>query len=373
MANQDLDRRTFVAGAAAFGVGAAAGLAGCGSSNGTQERQAQSASSGSAGGSASGSSSASSAESAASSGQAAPAEAGTIKTDNSTKGASKVYATSDIDPDALVRVFNALGFSATGKVAVKLSTGEPGGHNYLKPELIEGLVKQLNATIVECNTAYGGQRSSTQNHLKTAKDHGFTDIADVDIMDADGDTSLPVKGGKHLDEDLVGSHFGDYGSFVSLAHFKGHTMGGFGGALKNISIGIASAKGKGIIHSAGEGNGSINWSTPQDDFLESMAEAASAVCDALGDKICFVNVLNNLSVDCDCDSSPSEPTMDDIGIMASFDPVALDRACVDQVYLSDDSGKDALIQRIESRNGTHTLDHAEKLGMGSQEYEIVIV
>ncbi|HIT45085.1 MAG TPA: DUF362 domain-containing protein [Candidatus Aphodovivens excrementavium] len=287
---------------------------------------------------------------------------------DSAQESSTVYVTRDISPDGLQRAFDALGVAPHGNAAVKLSTGEPGGHNFLSPDLIGGLVQGLGATIVECNTAYGGARSTTEGNLQAARDHGFADIADVDIMDADGSASLPVSGGSHLTEDLVGSHFENYDWMLSLAHFKGHAMGGFGGAIKNCSIGIASREGKMLIHSAGASTSS--WGSPaQDDFLESMAEAAKAVADRLGDNICYVNVMNNLSVDCDCDSHPADPQMADIGILASTDPVALDRACVDLVYAAPDGS--ALIERMESRNGAHTLEHAEAIGLGSQTYELV--
>lgn len=286
----------------------------------------------------------------------------------------KVYIFKEINPDNLVKIYEALGREATGKVAVKISTGEPGGHNFLQPALIKDLVSKVNGTIVECNTAYGGKRSTTEEHRKAAEDHGFTAIAPVDIMDADGETRLPVEGGKHLSYDIVGSHYPDYDFTIILSHFKGHAMGGFGGAIKNMSIGIASSNGKAWIHSAGKiANPDSLWQNlpEQDDFLESMAEAAKAVADHCGNKILYISVANNLSVDCDCDSSPEDHRMGDIGILASLDPVALDRACTDLVRSSSDHGKIHLIERIDSRNGMHTLDHAESLGMGSQQYELV--
>jgi hypothetical protein len=284
----------------------------------------------------------------------------------------KVYMFKEISPENLVKIYEALGREATGKVAVKLSTGEPGGHNFLQPALIKDLVQKVKGTIVECNTAYGGGRADTENHLKAAKDHGFTAIAPVDIMDAEGEVALPVKGGKHLKEDFVGSHYLNYDFTVVLSHFKGHAMGGFGGAIKNISIGIASSAGKAWIHSAGKTKGNP-WGNlpPQDDFLESMAEAAKAIVDHCGDKILYISVANNLSVDCDCDSSPEDPKMGDIGILASLDPVALDKACTDLVRASEDHGKIHLIERIDSRNGMHTLEYGEKIGLGSQKYELV--
>ena len=284
----------------------------------------------------------------------------------------KVYMFTKISAENLVKIYEALGREATGKVAVKLSTGEPGGHNFLQPALIKDLVKKVNGTIVECNTAYGGGRADTENHLKAAKEHGFTAIAPVDIMDADGEVALPVKGGKHLKEDFVGSHYLNYEFTIILSHFKGHAMGGFGGAIKNMSIGIASSEGKAWIHSAGKTKGDP-WGNlpPQDDFLESMAEAAKAVADHCGDKILYISVANNLSVDCDCDASPEDPQMGDIGILASLDPIALDKACTDLVRASEDHGKIHLIERIDSRHGMHTLEYGEKLGIGSQKYELV--
>ena len=286
----------------------------------------------------------------------------------------KVYMFKEISSENLVKIYEALGREAAGKVAVKLSTGEPGNNNYLSPALIGDLVRRVGGTIVECNTAYGGGRSDTESHLKAAEDHGFTAIAEVDIMDADGEVALPVKGGRHLKEDFVGSHCSAYDLTVVLSHFKGHPMGGFGGAIKNISIGIASSAGKAWIHSAGKTRDrSEVWENlpPQDDFLESMAEAAKAVADYCGDRILYISVANKLSVDCDCVAAPEEPKMGDLGILASLDPVALDRACVDRVRASEDHGKVHLIERIDSRNGMHTLDYAERLGMGSQRYELV--
>lgn len=286
----------------------------------------------------------------------------------------KVYFIEEITPENLVKIYKALGREATGKVAVKLSTGEPGNNNYLQPALIKDLVQGINGTIVECNTAYGGGRSDTESHLKAAADHGFTAIAPVDIMDAEGQVSLPVQGGKHLKEDFVGRNYLDYDFTVVLSHFKGHPMGGFGGALKNISIGIASSQGKAWIHSAGKTmNASEMWRNqpPQDDFIESMAEAAKAVADHCGDNILYISVANNLSVDCDCVATPEDPAMGDIGILASLDPVALDRACVDMIRASEDHGKIHLLERIDSRHGTHILDHAEAIGLGVQEYELV--
>ena len=276
----------------------------------------------------------------------------------------------EISSDNLVKIYEALGRKATDKVAVKISTGEPGGHNFLDPNLIKDLVQKVNGTIVECNTAYGGGRTNAADHMRAAEEHGFTAIAPVDIMDAEGEVELPLKGGRHLTRDIVGSHFLNYDFTIILSHFKGHAMGGFGGAIKNMSIGIASSNGKRYIHSAG--TSTTSWGNPsQDDFLESMAEAAKAVADHCGNNILYISVANNLSVDCDCDSSPEDPQMGDIGILASLDPVALDKACTDLVRSSEDHGKIHLIERIDSRNGMHTLDHAEGLGLGSQKYELI--
>lgn len=286
---------------------------------------------------------------------------------------STVYFTKDISPEGLVRVFDAMGVTLKGKVAVKLSTGEPGGHNFLQPKLIEALVKKLDGTIVECNTAYPGRRDTTEAHWQTFKDHGFMAIAPCDLMDEEGDMPIPVEGGFHLKENFVGTHLKNYDSMLMLSHFKGHAMGGFGGALKNMSIGVASGHGKGHIHASGNWDGSFAgiMNAPHDDFLESMADADKSVMEFMGrENIVYVNVANRLSVDCDCDSNPHDPEMADIGIFASTDPVAVDQASVDAVYNSPDPGKAALIERMESRNGIHTIEAATQLGLGSREYEL---
>ena len=279
-----------------------------------------------------------------------------------------VYFISDISPESLVRAYKALGVALPGKVGVKLSTGESERSNFLRPALIGDLVQMLSGTIVECNTAYGGSRASTAMHLQLAKDHGFTDIAEVDILDAEDSMELPVEGGNRLSVDYVGSHFANYDAFLVLSHFKGHAMAGFGGAIKNISIGFGSAKGKGWIHSGGTSFTNI-WGGEQDAFLEAMAGAAKGVDTAMGDNIVYISVLNRLSVDCDCDGSPAEPDMHDIGILASTDPLAIDQAAIDLVYAMPDSA--SLIERIESRNGLHTLDAAEAVGLGSRTYHLV--
>lgn len=287
---------------------------------------------------------------------------------------SVVYMTKEISPEAIVKLYKALGREAKGKVAIKISTGEPGGHNYLQPSLISDFVKLTDGTIVECNTAYTGKRFKTEDHRRAAEEHGFTAIAPVDIMDADGEVKIPVKNGKHLKYDIVGSHYPDYDFTVILSHFKGHAMGGFGGAVKNMSIGIASSNGKSYIHTAGKietADGIWDNIAEQDMFLESMAEAAKAVADHCGDNILYISVANNLSVDCDCDSTPEDPQMHDIGILASLDPIALDKACTDLVRSSDDHGKVHLIERIDSRHGMHTLEYGEQIGLGSQKYKLV--
>jgi uncharacterized Fe-S center protein len=283
---------------------------------------------------------------------------------------SKVFMTTDISPAGLALAYNVLGKTLSGKVAVKVSTGEPGGHHFLSPDLIGDLVRSVNGTIVECNTAYGGQRADTARHKQVAADHGFTAIAPIDIMDEDGHLSLPFAKGKNITEDFVGSHLVNYDACLVLSHFKGHAMGGFGGAIKNISIGIASSAGKCWIHSGGKSMTSP-WGGEQNAFLESMAEAAGAVMGKFSDKMLYINVMNHLSIDCDCNNNPAPPELDDIGILASLDPVALDKACVDLIYRADTQRSASLRQRIESRNGLHTLTHAESLGLGNRQYELI--
>lgn len=285
-----------------------------------------------------------------------------------------VYFIRDITPENIVTIYEALGRPAEGKVAVKLSTGEPGNDYHLAPELIAPLVQKLNGTIVECNTAYNGGRDLTANHLKAAAEHGFTAIAPVVIMDAEGQDTLVVNGGKHLKENYVGKDWANYDFTVVLSHFKGHPMAGFGGAMKNISIGMASSQGKCWIHSAGVFTDKAQtWSNvPADSiFQEAMAEAAKSVIDVAGDKILYISVANNLSVDCDCVGKPHAPEMADLGIFASLDPVALDMACVDAVKNSDDSGKKHLVERIDARRGPWNLEYAEKLGAGTRNYKLV--
>lgn len=303
-------------------------------------------------------------------------EGGTTEATNNGTG-SKVYFTKEITPESLVSIYEALGVSAEGKrVAVKISTGESSRTNYLRPEFIKNLVQKLGANIVECNTAYGGSRSSTAAHRRVIAERGFNDIATVDIMDEEGEMNLEVTDTKHIKHDIVGSHLRNYDLMVNLAHFKGHAMGGFGGVLKNQSIGMASSSGKLYIHSAGRST--TRWqSDDQDGFLESMAAAAQAVHNYFkqaGRDIVYINVMNNLSVDCDCDGSPATPQLKDIGILASTDPVALDKACLDLVFSHQSvAGDDAspLIRRIENLHGTHTVEYAEQLGLGTQHYTLI--
>ena len=290
---------------------------------------------------------------------------------------STVYYIKDITPQSIVKIYDALGRKADGdNVGIKISTGESNKSNHLDTALIADFVRLVNGTFVECNTAYAGNRNSTEAHLRTAKEHGYTDLAGIDILDADGEIELPVTGGKHLQKDVVGKNIGNYDFMVVLSHFKGHMMGGFGGALKNISIGLASSAGKAYIHSGGKTtNVDSVWSSLADQpvFIESMAEAAKAITDHYGDNILYINVANRLSVDCDCDADPEAPAMADLGVLASLDPVALDRACVDMVANSNDPGKDKLMERINTRLGTLILSHAEELGIGNQKYRLVTI
>ena len=281
---------------------------------------------------------------------------------------SKVFFTSDISPAGLMAAYNALNPEPDGRVAVKISTGEPPNSNYLRPALIKDLVQSVNGTIVESNTAYGGRRASTAAHKQAARDHGFYDIANVDILDENGSISIPVYGGTRLRENFVGAHFINYDFYIVLSHFKGHSMAGLGGAIKNISIGIASSEGKAWIHTGGRSRTSM-WNGNQDAFLDSMAEAGKSVVDSLNGKILYINVMNRLSVDCDCNGNPAAPDMHDIGILSSYDPVALDQACVDLVYAAPDGRN--LIQRMESRNGIRAIDHGAAIGLGSKTYELI--
>lgn len=292
---------------------------------------------------------------------------------------STVYMTKDITPEALVRIYKALGVKATGRVAVKISTGEMGGNNYLRPTLIRNLVEEVNGTLVECCTAYGGSRQDKAKHWETVHAHGFDTIAPVDIMDEYGEIRIPVRDKKHLYYDIVGEHLAHYDFMINLAHFKGHAMGGFGGVLKNQSIGVASTNGKAYIHTAGKTtNPEELWQNlpEQDHFLESMAAAAQGVADYFGDKIVYINVMNNMSVDCDCSSHPDDPKLKDMGILASTDPVALDQACLDLVFnhkAADGDDEKPLIERINRQHGTYITEYAEKIGLGSKRYTLISI
>ncbi len=280
-----------------------------------------------------------------------------------------VYFTRDISPAGLQRAYKALDWTPKGKVGVKMSTGESSKSNYLRPELIKDLIGEIDGTIVECNTAYGGNRSDSESHWAAIRERGFLDVAPVDIMDEEGSMTLPVDGGNVLNENYVGTHFANYPSYVVLSHFKGHAMAGFGGAIKNISIGFASSMGKKWIHSGGKSKESM-WGGEQNAFLESMADAAKAVTNYVGrDNMVYINVLNRISIDCDCDGDPAEPDIHDIGILVSRDPVAIDQAGIDMVSKAD--GNESLMQRIAEKNGLHTLEAAEKIGVGSRKYKLV--
>ena len=286
------------------------------------------------------------------------------------ESAPVVYFISDISPESLVAAYQALGDELPGKVGVKMSTGESERSNYLRPELIADLIHRVNGTIVECNTAYGGSRSSTAMHRQQAKDNGLLEVAELDILDEEGSMEIPIEDGVRINVDYVGSHFAAYDSFLVLTHFKGHAMAGFGGAIKNISIGFGSSMGKVWIHSGGTKKSGGIWGE-QDPFLEAMADAAKGVDAYMGDNILYISVMNRLSVDCDCDGNPAEPDMHDIGILASTDPLAIDQAAIDLVYAMPDSG--SLIRRIERQNGLYTLEVGERNGLGSRNYRLVVI
>ncbi len=288
---------------------------------------------------------------------------------------AKVYFTSEITPESVVKIYERLGVELQGNVAVKLHSGEKGNQNYLRPEFVKAIVEKVNGTVVECNTAYGGARNSTEKHKKLMEEHGWTKYFDVDIMDADGQNLiLDIPNGKIIKKDFVGKHIENYDSMLVLSHFKGHPMGGYGGALKQLSIGCASSEGKTYIHSAGKETDQTKlWENlpEQDKFLESMADAASAVHNRFKGNIVYINVMCNMSVDCDCCAVAEDPCMKDVGILASIDPIAIDQACIDIVYNSKDPGRDHLVQRIERQNGVHTIEAAAELGFGTREYEII--
>jgi uncharacterized Fe-S center protein len=282
-------------------------------------------------------------------------------------GGSKVYFTTDISGKGILAAYKALGVPVSGKVAIKLHMGEPGNQNYLRPELLRDLVKEVNASFVDSNTAYGGRRGSTAAHLEAAKEHGFT-YAPVDILDADGEVKLPIKGGKQLKEAILGSHIMNYDWIISVAHFKGHSMAGFGGTFKNLAIGIATPEGKRAIHS---NPGGAMFSSSGEPFFEKVIEYNKALSDAKGGKLLYINVLNNLSTDCDCSANAPKASMADIGVMASLDPVALEKASLDQIYSRPANERKALVDRIESRNGAYQAVYGEKMGLGSQTYELI--
>ena len=284
---------------------------------------------------------------------------------------SKVYFMKEISKENLVKIYDALNVKLPGKVAVKVHSGEEGNQNYLRPEFMQDIVKHVNGTIVECNTAYGGERNTTEKHQKLMENHGWSKLYNVDIMDAEGQIELPIPEGKVIKVNYVGKNIQNYDSILVISHFKGHPMGGFGGALKNISIGVASSYGKAYIHGAGEPE--KIWTADHDKFLESMADADKSIVDYFKENILFINIMCNMSVDCDCCAIAEDPCMQDIGILASTDPVALDQACIDLVYNSNDPGKDHFIERVESRNGVHTIEAAAEIGVGNREYELEII
>ena len=292
--------------------------------------------------------------------------------------ASTVYFTKDVTPENIIRLYDKLGVKLEGKTAIKVHSGEEGNQNYLHPEFWKPVVDYVGGTVVECNTAYAGKRNSSYKHVKLLERHGWNKYFVVDLMDRYGpDIEIPVRNGKHLEKDIMGKHFLRYDSMLVLSHFKGHPMGGYGGALKQLSIGCASTAGKVYIHSAGKyqeaKDQDVVWKDlpPQDDFLESMAEAASAVVDHFAGKIVYINVMANMSVDCDCCAVAEDPCLKDMGILISTDPVAIDRACIDLVKKSADPGRDHFMERVTSRNGEHTIDTAAELGVGSTDYELI--
>lgn len=290
---------------------------------------------------------------------------------------SKVYFTKEITPESLVRIYEALGVTLKGNVAIKIHSGEEGNQNYLRPEFVESIINKVGGTIVECNTAYDGQRDTTVKHEKLMENHGWSKYFNVDILDSEGpDKILSIPNGKVINKDYVGKKIENYNSMLVLSHFKGHPMGGYGGALKQLSIGVASSSGKAYIHTAGKTNTvSELWNNlpEQDKFLEAMADSASAVHKYFDGNILYINVMCNMSVDCDCCAKAEDPCMKNIGILASLDPIAIDQACIDLVYNSADEGKNHLIERIESRNGIHTIEAASNLGFGSREYELISI
>ena len=288
---------------------------------------------------------------------------------------AKVYFIKEITPENIVRIYKALGKELPGKVAVKMHSGEQGNQNYLRPEFVKDMVDYVKGTVVECNTAYEGARNSTEKHKKLIKEHEWDKYFPFDLLDEEGpDMELDIPNGQVLKKNYVGKDLANYDSLLVLSHFKGHAMGGYGGALKQLSIGCASSAGKTLIHTAGATNDQrelFNNLPEQDKFLEAMADAASSVVNYFKGHAAYINVMKNISVDCDCDGNASAPCMKDMGILASIDPIAVDQACLDMVYNSNDPGKDKLIERIESRHGVHTIEAADKLGFGTREYELI--
>lgn len=285
---------------------------------------------------------------------------------------TKVYFSKEISPQKVLELYKILGISLPGKVAVKVHTGEKGNQNFLKPDFWKPVVEHVNGTVVECNTAYEGARNTTERHVQLINEHGWAKYYDIDILDSEGpDLVLDIANGEKIKKNFVGKNIANYDSMLVLSHFKGHPMGGYGGAIKQLSIGVASSYGKGYIH--GVGNPDNFWTSDHDEFLESMAEAASSVVDYFKGNILYINVMKNMSVDCDCCAKAEDPCIADIGILASTDPVAIDQACIDLVYACSDPGKPHLIERIESRNGIHTIETAAKLGYGKREYELIEV
>lgn len=282
-----------------------------------------------------------------------------------------VYFIKEITPANILKIYQALGITLKGNIALKIHSGEEGNKNYLRPNYMVPLINELHPTIVECNTAYEGSRNETSKHLKTIQDHGFDKICNVDLMDSEGEIALKVENGYHLDVNYVGSHIKNYDSMLVLSHFKGHPMGGYGGALKQLSIGCASGHGKAYIH--GVKDVTKIWTADHDSFLESMVDAAKTVLDLFDGQIAFINVINNLSVDCDCCSEAEDPCMKDIGIVASLDPVAIDQACIDLVKASNDPGLPHFMERVNSLNGLHTIDEAAKAHLGSKEYTLEVI
>lgn len=282
---------------------------------------------------------------------------------------SKVYIIKEINEENIVKIYNELNIELKDRVGVKVHSGEEGNQNYLKAEFLNEIINYVNGTVVECNTAYEGKRNTTKKHLQLMEKHNWSKLYNVDILDAEGEIELDIPNGKAIKKNYVGNHISRYNSLLVISHFKGHPMGGYGGALKNISIGLASSYGKAYIHGAGEPKNF--WTSDHDSFLEAMVDASKSIMDYFKGNIAFINIMCNMSVDCDCCAKAEDPCMNDIGILASLDPVAIDQACIDLVYSSDDPGKDHLIDRIESKNGIHTIEAAEKLNVGTRQYELI--